>query len=153
MARLGRPVPLLELREQTLGGPSRNNPTSIVAQATRLSWEARSQAERFDACLPYLGTPRRHLWRLLGLQREGTCGVTYFAAAAAAAAFLTAFAAADALRRRLVLGGVAGASPMSSAVKILVTKSLGPWSSKSIAVRSGSEAVTIPSPYCSCLMV
>src|ERR1700757_767082 len=77
----------------------------------------------------------------------------YFATAAAAAAFLVAFAAVDALRRRLVLGGVAGASPMSSATKILVTKSLGPWSSKSIAVRSGSEAVTIPSPYCSCLMV
>src|SRR5690242_14329519 len=45
---------------------------------------------------------------------------------AAAAAFLAAFAAAEALRRRLVLGGVAGASPISSADMMLVTKSLGP---------------------------
>src|SRR5262249_54505117 len=60
------------------------------------------------------------------------CGVTsgrnllvaYFAAAAAAAFFN--FSAAAALRRRLVLGGVAGASPMSSAVNMLVTNSLGP---------------------------
>lgn len=115
--------------------------------------EAASLAGRFDAYLPCLGTPRRHVWRLLGLLPEGTCGLAYFAAAAAAAAFLTAFAAAEALRRRLVLGGVAGASPMSSAVKILVTNSLGPWSSKSIAVRSGSDAVTMPRPKISCLMV
>src|SRR5215471_7521074 len=71
----------------------------------------------------------------------------------AAAAFLAAFAAVEALRRRLVFGGVAGASPISSAVMMLVTKSLGPWSSKSTAVRSASEAVTIPKPYTSCLMV
>src|SRR5215472_2338728 len=72
---------------------------------------------------------------------------------AAAAAFLAAFAAAEALRRRLVFGGVAGASPISSAVMMLVTKSFVPWSSKSTAVRSASEAVTIPKPYTSCLMV
>ena len=46
--------------------------------------------------------------------------------AAAAAACLVAFAAVDALRRRLVLGGVAGASPINSAVMMLVTKSLVP---------------------------
>src|SRR5205823_13566273 len=72
---------------------------------------------------------------------------------AAAAAFLAAFAAAEALRRRLVFGGVAGASPISSADMMLVTKSLGPWSSKSTDVRSASEAVTIPKPYTSCLIV
>jgi hypothetical protein len=47
-------------------------------------------------------------------------------AAAAAAAFLAALAAVEALRRRLVFGGVAGASPISSAVMMLVTKSLAP---------------------------
>ena len=45
---------------------------------------------------------------------------------AAAAAFFAAFTAVAALRRRLVLGGVAGASPINSAVMILVTKSFGP---------------------------
>src|SRR5229473_3465677 len=74
-------------------------------------------------------------------------------AEAAAAAFLAALAVVEALRRRLVFGGVAGASPMSSAVMMLVTNNLGPWSSKSIAVRSMSEAVTIPKPYTPCLMV
>ena len=47
----------------------------------------------------------------------------------AAAAFFAAFAAlaaVEALRRRLVFGGVAGASPINSAVMMLVTKSLGP---------------------------
>ena len=62
-------------------------------------------------------------------------------------------AAVEALRRRLVFGGVAGASPISSAVMMLVTNSLGPWSSKSTAVRSWSDEVTIPRPYTSCLMV
>src|SRR4029077_10887031 len=95
-------------------------------------------------------TPAPLLARLLGVVLRDYSA--YFAAVAAAA-FLVALAAVDALRRRVVLGGVAGASPMSSATKMLVTKSLGPWSSKSIAVRSGSEAVTMPSPYCSCLMV
>src|SRR5882757_513241 len=95
-------------------------------------------------------TPAPFLALLPGVVRRDC--LAYFAAAAAAA-FLVALAAVDALRRRLVLGGVAGASPISSATKMLVTKSLGPWSSKSIAVRSGSEAVTMPSPYCSCLMV
>src|SRR5262249_43065004 len=85
-------------------------------------------------------TPAPFLALFPGVRQERT---TYFAAAAA---FLLAFAIEEALRRRLVLGGVAGASPMSSAVKMLVTNSLGPWSSKSIAVRSGSEAVTIPRP-------
>lgn len=47
-------------------------------------------------------------------------------AAAAAAAFLAALATVEALRRRLVLGGVAGASPINSAVMMLVTKSLAP---------------------------
>ena len=50
-------------------------------------------------------------------------------AAAAAATFLAAFAAlaaVDALRRLFVFGGVAGASPMSSAVIMLVTNSFGP---------------------------
>jgi hypothetical protein len=51
---------------------------------------------------------------------------TYERAAAAAAAFLAAFATVEALRRRLVFGGVAGASPISSAVMMLVTKSLAP---------------------------
>ena len=37
-----------------------------------------------------------------------------------------AFAAIEALRRRFVFGGVAGASPISSAVMMLVTNSLGP---------------------------
>jgi len=49
--------------------------------------------------------------------------------AAAAATFLAAFAAlaaVDALRRLFVFGGVAGASPMSSAVIMLVTNSFGP---------------------------
>ena len=45
---------------------------------------------------------------------------------AAAAAFFAAFTAVAALRRRLVLGGVAGASPINSAVMMLVTKSFGP---------------------------
>jgi len=47
----------------------------------------------------------------------------------AAAAFLAAraaFAAVEALRRLLVFGGVAGASPINSAVIMLVTNSLGP---------------------------
>jgi hypothetical protein len=48
------------------------------------------------------------------------------AAALAAAAFLAALAAVEALRRRLVFGGVAGASPMSSATMMLVTNNLGP---------------------------
>src|SRR5580700_10518093 len=48
------------------------------------------------------------------------------AAAVAAAAFLAAFAAVEALRRRLVFGGVAGASPISSATMMLVTNNLGP---------------------------
>ena len=48
------------------------------------------------------------------------------AAAATFLAALAAFAAVDALRRLLVFGGVAGASPMSSAVIMLVTKSFGP---------------------------
>src|SRR5215831_5749029 len=74
-------------------------------------------------------------------------------AAEAFSAFLAALAAAEALRRRLVFGGTAGASPMSSAVMMLVTKSLLPWSSKSTEVRSASDAVTIPSPYTSCLIV
>src|SRR5713101_8634944 len=47
-------------------------------------------------------------------------------AAVAAAAFLAALAAVEALRRRLVFGGVAGASPINSAVMMLVTKSLAP---------------------------
>jgi hypothetical protein len=47
-------------------------------------------------------------------------------AAVAAAAFLAAFAAVEALRRRLVFGGVAGASPISSATMMLVTNNLGP---------------------------
>src|SRR5579859_6004938 len=46
--------------------------------------------------------------------------------AAAAAAFLAALAAVEALRRRLVFGGVAGASPISSATIMLVTNNLGP---------------------------
>jgi len=86
--------------------------------------------------------------------REITNG--YFDAEAAAATFFAAFAAfaaVEALRRRLVFGGVAGASPISSAVIMLVTNSFGPWSSKSTDVRSWSEAVTIPRPYTSCLMV
>src|SRR5215472_2585184 len=45
---------------------------------------------------------------------------------AAAAAFLAAFTAVAALRRRLVLGGVAGASPINSAVMMLVTNNFGP---------------------------
>jgi len=49
----------------------------------------------------------------------------WLAAAAFLAAF-AAFAAVEALRRLLVFGGVAGASPINSAVIILVTKSLGP---------------------------
>src|ERR1700722_4644803 len=48
------------------------------------------------------------------------------AAAVAAAAFLAAFAAVEALRRRLVFGGVAGASPINSATMMLVTNNLGP---------------------------
>src|SRR5713101_7785675 len=74
-------------------------------------------------------------------------------AAVAAAAFLAAFAAVEALRRRLVFGGVAGASPINSAVMMLVTNSLGPCSSKSTAVRSWSEAGKIPTPYSPCLIV
>src|SRR6266851_10143082 len=52
----------------------------------------------------------------------------YYAVVAAAAFFaaFAALAAVEALRRRLVFGGVAGASPISSAVMMLVTKSLGP---------------------------
>src|SRR5579864_201122 len=53
----------------------------------------------------------------------------YERAVAAAATFfaaLAAFAAVDALRRRLVFGGVAGASPISSALIMLVTNSFGP---------------------------
>src|SRR5580704_9819400 len=90
-------------------------------------------------------TPQRHFWRFfLGLIRirRGSSATNY----RAAAAFFTALATAEALRRRLVLGGVAGASPIISATKMLVTNSLGPWSSKSIAVRSRSAAVTMPSP-------
>jgi len=49
----------------------------------------------------------------------------WLAAAAFLAAF-AAFAAVEALRRLFVFGGVAGASPINSAVIILVTKSLGP---------------------------
>src|SRR6266852_3422556 len=87
----------------------------------------------------------------------GMAGKYYERAVAAAAATflaaLAAFAAVDALRRLLVFGGVAGASPMSSAVIMLVTNSLGPWSSKSTEVRSWSDAVTIPRPYTPCLIV
>ena len=47
-------------------------------------------------------------------------------AAVAAAAFLAALAAVEALRRRFVFGGVAGASPINSAVMMLVTNNLAP---------------------------
>src|ERR1700722_13926390 len=50
----------------------------------------------------------------------------YEGPAAAVAAFLAAFAAVEALRRRLVFGGVAGASPINSATMMLVTNNLGP---------------------------
>src|SRR6476660_5124371 len=54
-------------------------------------------------------------------------GFSYaFAAAAAFFAALAAFAAVEAFRRLLVLGGVAGASPINSAVIMLVTNSFGP---------------------------
>src|ERR1700737_1497334 len=66
--------------------------------------------------------------RARGIVREA--GKYYECAVAAAAATflaaLAAFAAVDALRRLLVFGGVAGASPISSAVIMLVTNSFGP---------------------------
>src|SRR6516165_2259318 len=94
-------------------------------------------------------TPTPHWRKEVAAKREGI----QERPAAAAAAFFAAFAAAEALRRRLVFGGVAGASPISSAVMMLVTNSLGPWSSKSMAVRSESDEVTMPRPKSSCLMV
>ena len=62
------------------------------------------------------------------LQASKTKIQKYYAVEAAAAFFaaFAALAAVEALRRRLVFGGVAGASPISSAVMMLVTKSLGP---------------------------
>jgi multisubunit Na+/H+ antiporter MnhG subunit len=64
-----------------------------------------------------------------GVVRTGRDFYERVVAAAAAATFLAAFAAfaaVDALRRLFVFGGVAGASPISSAVIMLVTNSFGP---------------------------
>jgi ABC-type glycerol-3-phosphate transport system permease component len=63
-----------------------------------------------------------------GVQASKSKIQKYYALVAAAAFFaaFAALAAVEALRRRLVFGGVAGASPISSAVMMLVTKSLGP---------------------------
>src|SRR5713101_7462548 len=65
----------------------------------------------------------------MGCRRAAKTKIQKYYALVAAAAFFAAFAAlaaVEALRRRLVFGGVAGASPISSAVMMLVTKSLGP---------------------------
>src|SRR5258708_1275826 len=66
--------------------------------------------------------------RARGIVREAGRYYEWAVAAAAATFFaaLAAFAAVDALRRLLVFGGVAGASPMSSAVIMLVTNRFGP---------------------------
>jgi hypothetical protein len=71
-------------------------------------------------------TPLRH--RSAGIVRKAGKYYERVVAAAAATFFaaLAAFAAVDALRRRLVFGGVAGASPISSALIMLVTNSFGP---------------------------
>jgi hypothetical protein len=54
MAPLGRPVPLLELRDRTLCGPSRNNPVSIEAQAPGPSRESIQCLESvLRASVPY----------------------------------------------------------------------------------------------------
>src|SRR5260370_30110733 len=80
----------------------------------------------------------------------GMAGKYYERAVAAAAATflaaLAAFAAVDALRRLLVFGGVAGASPITSALIMLVTNSFWPRSSKSTPGRSWSHAGPTPQP-------
>src|SRR5260370_23950220 len=86
----------------------------------------------------------------------GMAGKYYERAVAAAAATflaaLAAFAAVDALRRLLVFGGVAGASPISFPVIILVTNRFGPWSSKSTEGPSCAEAITMSMAYTFCLI-
>jgi Co/Zn/Cd efflux system component len=75
----------------------------------------------------YLKTPQRHNGRRDSFERQGRNYERLVAAAAATFfAALAAFAAVEALRRLFVFGGVAGASPMSSAVIMLVTNSFGP---------------------------
>jgi len=70
---------------------------------------------------------QKHPLRFLGAGVQCLSQKTYARlAAVAAAAFFAALAAVEALRRRLVFGGVAGASPINSAVMILVTNSFAP---------------------------
>jgi hypothetical protein len=96
--------------------------------------DAENDDEALHGCKPITNfdfrtrKARRHTpAKVLSRDREAEGLGTYDRlAAAAAAAFLAALAAVDALRRRLVFGGVAGASPISSAVMMLVTKSLAP---------------------------
>jgi hypothetical protein len=70
-------------------------------------------------------------------------------ALAAAAATAAAAAAPAFLRRpprRDLFNGFSGASPISSAIQMLVTNFFKPWSSKSIEVRSEFDSVTTPIP-------
>lgn len=71
----------------------------------------------------------------------------YCFGAGAVAAFFVDF------RRRFGRAGRPGTSPTTSADHMLVTNFFMPWSSNSTVVRSESDSVTVPTPYCICRTV